>query len=569
MPVDVPHVASELDRLAETVGRLCCGTPSPAAQKWAADAAAARFHLQPARSGPAVVVILGGTGTGKSTLLNRLLERTVAASSFRRTFTGGAVAAAADASAVPEEWLAIPRETVTQTPARGRVGALSVVEADAPLLSGLVLVDTPDLDGDTPVHHGEADRAFRWAQAVVFIVTPEKYQMPELIPYYRLARRYGVPTLFVMNKCEEAAVLEDYRQELARLDWADARIFAVPRDDAAYEAPPGARLTDLRAALQEVAPGAAEATADGVARRCADLLSRLRDQVIAPLLTQREQVQRLMEGLRVLQKPVAGVDVSPLTQQLQRHMQEQSVLYLMGPGRVVERVRKLPTLLSRLPKTAWQLVTGTNGGGEATNSAETASPAKAPDFRTILTEQLTIVQSRIDDLLRSGPLASWLEGESGYAATRIDAADAARIADEELAELQRWLEQHWNQSPRDTKILHKVLQQLPGGDKLTQWSEAAPYVLAVVVATHHAFFGPIDLLILGGFGLATWLGEKLSNEVAARTAQANRRIAERFDALANEQVERVCQWLERQVPTTRELSEVETQAERLSATIEP
>jgi hypothetical protein len=42
------------------------------------------------------------------------------------------------------------------------------------------LVTRPDLDGDQPAHHAQADRAFRWAEAIVFLVTPEKYQMTEL-----------------------------------------------------------------------------------------------------------------------------------------------------------------------------------------------------------------------------------------------------------------------------------------------------------------------------------------------------------------------------------------------------
>ena len=63
-------------------------------------------------------------------------------------------------------------------------------------------------------HHAQADRVFRWADAVLFLVTPEKYQMTELLPYYRLAGRYALPALYVMNKCEEEAVLEDYRRLL-------------------------------------------------------------------------------------------------------------------------------------------------------------------------------------------------------------------------------------------------------------------------------------------------------------------------------------------------------------------
>ena len=51
---------------------------------------------------------------------------------------------------------------------------------------------------------------FRWADAALFLVTPEKYQLPDLLPYVRLAKRYALPTLHVMNKVEEHAVLDDF-----------------------------------------------------------------------------------------------------------------------------------------------------------------------------------------------------------------------------------------------------------------------------------------------------------------------------------------------------------------------
>ena len=92
--------------------------------------------------------------------------------------------------------------------------ALVVVPHDTDFTRRATLIDTPDLDGDQPAHHALADHVFRWAEAVVFVVTPEKYQMTELPPYYRLARRYATPALYAMNKCEESAVLEDYRRQL-------------------------------------------------------------------------------------------------------------------------------------------------------------------------------------------------------------------------------------------------------------------------------------------------------------------------------------------------------------------
>ena len=96
-----------------------------------------------------------------------------------------------------------------------------------------------------------------------------------------------------------------------------------------------------------------------------------------------------------------------------------------------------------------------------------------------------------------------------------------------------------------------------------RWSEAAPYLLAIVVATHHAFFGPVDLMIIGGFSLATWLSEKLSNEVASRTRLTNNRIAERFAKLAHRQIGMTSEWLAAQAPTLKELDEIEQRANQL------
>ncbi len=564
MTADWTRLAASVDALRASAFRLheSGNLVRAAVQRWCADADAVRFHLDQPPAPPLLIGILGGTGTGKSTLANRLVEAVVSGTSFRRTFTGGPIALAGPAGRLPAGWLGVPHEPAVQLPAKGRPGVLTLATASHPLLASAVLLDTPDLDGDAPAHAAEADRVFRWTQAAVFVVTPEKYQRPELLPYYRLARRYEVPALFVLNKCEEGAVLEDYRQELTRLAWAQAPVYAVPRDDAAYEPPAGAGLADLREALAGLPLRPNSVPVGGLKRRCEDLLGRFLDQVLAPICDQRRSADQVLETLRRLRTPTGALDVSPLTQQLQRRMQEQSVLYLMGPGRVLDRVRSLPGLLARLPRTAWDLVRG----GEQPSAAPALPSPRAPDFTTLLAEQLTIVQSRIDDLLRTSGLAACVDQDAaGYAAARIDPREAGRIAEEELAALQQWLEQHWNEAPRDTRVIQKVLKVLPGGAQLTRWSEAAPYLLAIIVATHHAFFGPIDLLILGSFSLAAWLGEKASNEVASRTKQANRRMSERFEALAQEQVQRVAAWIERQVPSDRELRALESAADRLGA----
>jgi hypothetical protein len=83
------------------------------------------------------------------------------------------------------------------------------------------------------------------------------------------------------------------------------------------------------------------------------------------------------------------------------------------------------------------------------------------------------------------------------------------------------------------------------------------------VATHHAFFGHIDLMILGGWTLATWLTERLSNEVAARTRKANVRIAARFAELAQRQIDRACDWIDSRVPCENDLKQLQQSAEEM------
>jgi hypothetical protein len=392
----------------------------------------------------------------------------------------------------------------------------------------------------------------------------------DLFPLYRLAMRYSIPAVFVLYMAEEAGVVEDFRKQLEARDWGDARVFVIPRDDAAYEPPAEANLVALREAVTGLSRPEREVFARGLARRSLDLLGRLQDQILAPLREDRQQVDARITSVRSLETPGVGIDVNPITQGLQRRLQQRSVLYLMGPQRVLERVRQVPGMMMRMPRTLWDVVVkgqgvrlGTPGRGET--AAVGPDGRAVPDFKTTVSDQFAVVQSRIEDVMRSSAAGQrWLAAnEESYKKARLDPGAAGQIVTEELAELEKWLEQRWNATPRDTLLLMRLLRHLPGGEKLSKWTEAAPYLLAVVVATHHAFLGPVDLVVLGGWSLATWLTEKLSNEVATRTRATNRRIGERFSELAHTQINRISDWLNAQAPTTWELQNLEKAAEEL------
>ncbi|HMB94641.1 MAG TPA: GTPase domain-containing protein, partial [Tepidisphaeraceae bacterium] len=287
---------SHLDAQLAAIGAaIATFSRYPAAERFSADLAATRFHLRRPSNIPALVAILGGTGTGKSTLLNRLLQRDIAAANFRRTFTAGAIAVTSDASHIPSGWLGIDHAIINDAnlPARGEASLLTIAIAPSDITQTITLIDTPDLDGDQPTHHAQADRVFRWADAVLFLVTPEKYQMTELLPYYRLAQRYGLHCIFVMNKVEEQAVLDDYQNLLDA-----AQVFAIARDDAAYEPPADNNLAMLRQAIASITP---QQQADDV--RIADLMDRLRDQLIEPARNDRRDIDRLAKSLLALETP--------------------------------------------------------------------------------------------------------------------------------------------------------------------------------------------------------------------------------------------------------------------------
>ena len=564
--------ANELERIDTKLHALQDRAPQDVQSsitRWRTEAAATRFHLRnPVSNELPITVILGGTGTGKSTLVNRIVDSNVSAASFRRTFTAGPVAVCSGSSQLPETWSGFPHIPVEKEnwPAKGDNTTLVVAHLDQP--QNFILIDTPDLDGDQPAHHALADRAFRWAQRIVFVVTPEKYQMTELLPYYRLARRYGIPALFVMNKCEQAEVLNDFRRQLGERDWPDAQIFAIARDDAAFIVPPEFDLNALKSALNQPPAKNESARTQGFGLRVVDSAGRLSDQIIAPLREARKRVDALVASLRSMETPVAGVDVNPITQQLQRRLQQRSVLYLIGPQRILDRVRQVPTILSRLPRATWDWVMRGEFPSDVIDPKSPVHSNEPPDFPATLAEQFTVLRSRIDDLLRGDSTAkNWLTGPT-YSNALLPPERAGEIATQEIDKLKAWLETRWNATPRDTRVLQAFIKYLPGGKKLAKWSEAAPYLLTIVLITHHAFFGHIDLLVLGGYSLATWLTEKISNEVSSRTRATNRKITDRFENLSHEQIVSVCDWLNQQAPTAAQINLLADLADALSATVE-
>ena len=97
--------------------------------------------------------------------------------------------------------------------------------------------------------------------------------------------------------------------------------------------------------------------------------------------------------------------------------------------------------------------------GDIYYTLDGSDPRQVPDFRAVLIDQFRLLQTRIDDTIQSSSIRT----PPSYANAKLDPTRAGVIADEELADLNAWLEKRWNATPRDTALLMKLIRHLPAG----------------------------------------------------------------------------------------------------------
>ena len=151
-----------------------------------------------------VLALVGGTGVGKSSLLNALAGTVVSPAGARRPTTGTPVAwvaqSARDETAPLLRWLDV-REV--RDHANGA-------------FADVAILDLPDVDSTTPEHRARVDELLPRVDAVVWVADPEKYRDAVLHDAYlrrwapRLARQ-----LVVLNKADRVgAEAERLREHL-------------------------------------------------------------------------------------------------------------------------------------------------------------------------------------------------------------------------------------------------------------------------------------------------------------------------------------------------------------------
>ncbi|MDQ3689729.1 MAG: 50S ribosome-binding GTPase [Chloroflexota bacterium] len=268
-----------------------------------ADAVLARARERSGFGGAAYVLALaGGTGVGKSSLLNALAGRTVSAVRAVRPTTDQPLAWVADAR----------REELEPLLAWLGVGHVAT-HADEDL-DGVAILDLPDVDSVRTEHRATVDALLPRIDAVAWVMDPEKYDDSRLHAYLREMAPHAARLRFILNKADRltdtqgAELAEDLRRRLSESGISDARIDVV-------SAATGYGIEPLRAGFAREADAkalvAAKLTTDALEAR--ELLARavglVPDAAYAPLIDpgRRADAQRAsVDGALALIDP-AGV----------------------------------------------------------------------------------------------------------------------------------------------------------------------------------------------------------------------------------------------------------------------
>jgi hypothetical protein len=224
---------------------------------------------------PLLAVVGGSTGSGKSTLVNRLVDRPVTTPGVLRPTTRHPVLVHNPADT---DWFAsdhilprLPRITGgTALAGTDDVFGLRLV-ADDHIPAGLGLLDAPDLDSVSQTNREMAGMLMAAADLWFFVTTASRYA--DAVPWaaLRAAVDRNAAVVIVLNRVPAEAMAEvtaHVRQMLAAERLANAPLFVIPESPLVDGMIPADRTADLQTWVASLVADAAMRAA--VARRTVD-----------------------------------------------------------------------------------------------------------------------------------------------------------------------------------------------------------------------------------------------------------------------------------------------------------
>jgi energy-coupling factor transporter ATP-binding protein EcfA2 len=155
---------------------------------------------------PLIVCLVGGTGTGKSTLFNSLAGRKISEVGTRRPHTLRAVVLA------HQDVLERLADCPFLDSANGKEAV--IVPHGNPETAGPILVDTPDFDSVELANRRIADDFFIVSDVMTLVTSQEKYGDLAGHQMSLRAKSWNKSILFVMNKVASDTAFQDFRNTL-------------------------------------------------------------------------------------------------------------------------------------------------------------------------------------------------------------------------------------------------------------------------------------------------------------------------------------------------------------------
>jgi GTP-binding protein EngB required for normal cell division len=282
-----------------------------------------------------VLALAGGTGVGKSALLNALAGRTVSA-----------VRAVRPTTEQPTAWVAQDRLDEVAS-LLDWLGVDQVASHANASLSAVAIVDLPDFDSVRTEHRATVDRLLPKIDALAWVLDLEKYDDARLHAYLRRTAPHAASdgrVRFILNKADRVraddrpALLADLHERLVAAGYADPTVNVI-------SALSGEGIDALRQDLAEAADAKAVVTA-----KLASDAARARDRLIHAVGLEPDAPYRpLMDDAirrEALDAAVAGalalMDIPGLAQQIRLAVMSRA-RWSGGSmlGRVVELLRRL------------------------------------------------------------------------------------------------------------------------------------------------------------------------------------------------------------------------------------
>ncbi|MGW4800387.1 dynamin family protein, partial [Nonomuraea sp. NPDC004297] len=208
------------------------------------------------RTAPALIVIAGSTGAGKSTLVNSLAEKNVSRTGVRRPTTGTPVLACHPDDRgwfADGELLGGLQRLDQASPETGMRGL--VIAATEKLPQGVALLDTPDIDSVVEEHHEIAHRMLDAADLWIFVTTAARYADAPAWSLLRLAKERGARLAIVLSRVPQRSadvVLRHFVRMLTEYGLGDIDRFVIHESQVGDGKLPDSEVTDLRMWLAEL-----------------------------------------------------------------------------------------------------------------------------------------------------------------------------------------------------------------------------------------------------------------------------------------------------------------------------